>query len=265
MISKCAYMYCRDDLSLIENYEKAISDESQVWDCHHRLEVQDDKILSKDDLIGLNLYYNRPASELIFMTKKDHHSLHSSNLKEETLRKRSLKLKGKCNPMYGKNFTKEHKEKLSESHLGNIPWNAGKKLDSDKMKWYHNDVENIRCEVCPEGFVPGRLSYKVDLCNLSKITKGTIWCNNGIKNIRVKECPEGFVPGRLSLSDDHGKRISEANTGIKYWNNGEIVVKSFECPEGFVHGMLHKWYNNGITEIKAKCCPDGFVSGRLKK
>ena len=37
---------------------------------------------------------------------------------EETIRKRSEKLKGKNNPMYGKKFSEEHKQKLSESHKG---------------------------------------------------------------------------------------------------------------------------------------------------
>ena len=40
MISKrSAKAYCRDDISLIENYDKAIADKTQVWDCHHRRET----------------------------------------------------------------------------------------------------------------------------------------------------------------------------------------------------------------------------------
>ena len=31
-------MYCKVDISKIENYDKAMSDTEQVWDCHHRLE-----------------------------------------------------------------------------------------------------------------------------------------------------------------------------------------------------------------------------------
>ena len=69
MISKGqALKYCRDDISLIENYEKAISDETQKWDCHHRRE----SIYTKSQLIEIREYYNRPAAELIFLLPKDH-------------------------------------------------------------------------------------------------------------------------------------------------------------------------------------------------
>ena len=33
---KRAKSYCKDDISLIENYDKAIADNTQVWHCHHR-------------------------------------------------------------------------------------------------------------------------------------------------------------------------------------------------------------------------------------
>ena len=31
-----AYAFCKDDIRLIENYDKAINDKSQMWECHHR-------------------------------------------------------------------------------------------------------------------------------------------------------------------------------------------------------------------------------------
>ena len=74
--------FCSEDPHLIENYQEAINDTTQTWDCHHRLEIELDK--SGNDLINMNLYYNRPASELIFLTKRDHMSLHQkihNNLK----------------------------------------------------------------------------------------------------------------------------------------------------------------------------------------
>lgn len=70
--------FCCEDLNLIENYETAINDKEQTWHCHHRLEIQNGKVYSRKDLIDMNLYYNRPASELIFLTKSMHSSLHSS-------------------------------------------------------------------------------------------------------------------------------------------------------------------------------------------
>ena len=35
--------YCGEDISKIENYDKAIADTTQMWICHHRLEIQGDK------------------------------------------------------------------------------------------------------------------------------------------------------------------------------------------------------------------------------
>lgn len=66
--------YCCEDISSIENYAAAVADKENVWECHHRLE---DKGISRDELKTLGLYYKRPASELIFLTKEEHLKLHN--------------------------------------------------------------------------------------------------------------------------------------------------------------------------------------------
>ena len=43
--------FCKDDISLIENYDKAIADKTQVWHCHHRRET----IFSKSDLMKMGV------------------------------------------------------------------------------------------------------------------------------------------------------------------------------------------------------------------
>lgn len=83
MIGRRTKLYCKDDISQIENYDKAISDKEHIWECHHRDEV---KILpsgikvvrSKEDLIEAGRYYNCPANELIFLTKQEHTHIHLS-------------------------------------------------------------------------------------------------------------------------------------------------------------------------------------------
>ena len=67
-----AKSYCRDDISLIENYDQAIADTTQMWHCDDRRET----IFSKCDLIESGEYYNRPACELIFLTPFEQHRLH---------------------------------------------------------------------------------------------------------------------------------------------------------------------------------------------
>lgn len=65
--------FCCEDLNNIENYEQAVNSPER-WDCHHKLEIELNK--SKQELIDLDLYYNRPANELIFLTHSEHQSMH---------------------------------------------------------------------------------------------------------------------------------------------------------------------------------------------
>lgn len=67
--------YCCEDISLIENYNEAIIDKEQTWEIHHKLEIELNK--TQKELMELNLYYNRPAIELIFLTKSEHSKIHS--------------------------------------------------------------------------------------------------------------------------------------------------------------------------------------------
>ena len=75
---KYAKQYCSEEISLIENYHEAISDEERMWDIHHRRECDENgrTLFTKKQLIEMNLYLNRPASELIFVTRAMHNKLH---------------------------------------------------------------------------------------------------------------------------------------------------------------------------------------------
>ena len=69
--------YCRPGgLELIENCEPAKADNFKGWDIHHRSEIRDGYVNSKEELIMMNLYYNRPHEELIFLTRSEHMKLH---------------------------------------------------------------------------------------------------------------------------------------------------------------------------------------------
>lgn len=77
MISKLyACKFCKDDISKIENYDKAVADTTQTWVIHHRLEIHSDYTNSREELKMMNLYYNRPVEELIFLTRSEHVKLH---------------------------------------------------------------------------------------------------------------------------------------------------------------------------------------------
>ena len=171
--------YCREDISLIENYDKAVSDTTQMWHCHHRKESQ----YSAGELVDIGEYYNRPACELIFLTPNEHHRLHNlgKHLSEETRLKISELNKGENNYWFGKHHSEESKKKMSLRHKGRDTWMKGKHHSAESKK------KLSECRI-------GKHYPK-----LSEVKKGLHlhWYNNGVKSILAKTCPEGFVPGRI--------------------------------------------------------------------
>ena len=114
---------CRNP-ELIENYNLAIADTTQIWDCHHRLETHNSDgerrliDIAGDELKALEMYFDRPPKELIFLTHKEHAVLHTKGKKpacnkrkhrsEETKKKISETLKGH-------KVSEETKRKMSEA------------------------------------------------------------------------------------------------------------------------------------------------------
>ena len=113
---KQARKYCGEDISLIENYEQAKKDLIQTLDIHHRKE---DDGYSRQDLKDNGLYYNRPANELIFLTSKEHRSLH----------------------MKGKKHTEEARQKMSDAKKGVHLSEETKRKMSDAKKGVHLSEE----------------------------------------------------------------------------------------------------------------------------
>lgn len=109
-----AKKYCCEDISLIENYDKASKDLLETWDIHHRME---DEGYSVQELIKIGHYYHRPASELIFLTHAEHISLHGKNRSVKTRRKISEAKKGN-KYWLGKHHSDEAKRKISEAMKG---------------------------------------------------------------------------------------------------------------------------------------------------
>ena len=80
---KYAKSYCLEDISLIENYHQAIADEERTWEIHHRRECDSEgrTLFTCKQLIDMGLYINRPASELMFVTKSMHKKLHREQMR----------------------------------------------------------------------------------------------------------------------------------------------------------------------------------------
>ena len=153
--------YCKEDPSLIENYDKAIADSTQMWCCHHRLEISEGK--SYQQLKSEGLYWQRPASELIFMTKSDHQRLHNEHRSLETLaklsaaskghlvskdtrKKMSAAHKGEKSYMYGKPKSAETKQKISEAQKGEKSYMYGKNLSVETRKRMSDAKKNMSAE-----------------------------------------------------------------------------------------------------------------------
>lgn len=120
---KKSKLYCREDLSLIENYDKAIADETQTWCCHHRDEI---RVLpsgmtvhrTRAELIENGRYYGCPANELIFLTASEHKKLHWKFLPKRTGSKATAETKSKMSKVRkGKKFNADFGKKVSEGRL----------------------------------------------------------------------------------------------------------------------------------------------------
>ena len=141
-------LFCREDASKIEGYEEAIKSDEQ-FDCHHRLELHADGSLrfTTASLKKLDLYYNRPACELVFITHSTHISLHTKARWESGQLKinfgssrKGMKL---SHPM-----SEEHKKHLSESMEGKVRSEesiekfrqtmTGRKRKPFSKEWKHN-------------------------------------------------------------------------------------------------------------------------------
>ena len=187
MISKAAFnessikCICRTP-ELIEGYSDAISDDSQTYICHHRLETHTSDgerrqvELTMDELIALDMYYNRPPEELIFMTRAEHRALHENgkfkkghkvnkqlvsertkeamkdidmkvvinNWKKENPQKYEDMLKKMSEAHKGKSslHSKEWNKKISESKKGRPSGNKGMhwKLVDGKRVYYSKEI-----------------------------------------------------------------------------------------------------------------------------
>lgn len=143
--------FCRSP-ELIENYNKAVADSTQMWDCHHRRE----DIYTQTELKQRSEYYDVSPEELIFLTREEHCKIDShckrqsealkgkptwnkgKMLSEEYKRKLSEAHKGKPSPHKGKTVSEEAKHKISEAKKGKPAPNKGKhwKLVNNKRVYY---------------------------------------------------------------------------------------------------------------------------------
>lgn len=152
MISKVVKNYCNTDIRFIENYEKAIKDKSQTWDCHHKLEITLN--CGMKELMEKNLYLNRPATELIFLPHSEHIALHNTQRVGSKRTQEQKNLMSESRKQYYKTHevSEEIRKKQSEANK--------------QIIWISNDEENKRVypyqlqHYLSIGYKLGRLPFK---------------------------------------------------------------------------------------------------------
>ena len=197
--------YC-SDIENVENFEKAKADNFKGWQLHHRLETwtsdgeRRSADITKKELIYLDMYFNRPAEELIFMTTKEHRQLHTKGESNPMYGKQGYwkgktgpnkgKYAGENNPMYGKHHSEETKKKISEAAKGRPGPNKGKHF-SEEHKKKIGEIKKGNNNML------GKKHSAESKKKMSEAKKGMHWYNNGQINKLCYECPDGFTPGRL--------------------------------------------------------------------
>lgn len=145
-------------------------------------------------MIENRLYFNRPANELIFLTKAEHTSIHAA------IRNRGNKY---C---LGHKATLETKAKLSNSHKGNTSHLRFHHSNETKRKISEAKSGQRMSEVAKRKIAISRKGKQLSDETKTKLRHqkigalnpnfGKHWYTNGVANIQAKECPEGFTSGR---------------------------------------------------------------------
>lgn len=177
MVSNQLKRYCYEP-ELVENYDKAIADTEQMWVCHHRVETI--MCCGRDELISKGAYYDRPAHDIILLTRAEHRRVHNE---------------GRNNPMLGRHLSEETRKRLSLINKGVPKTKLHKKRISKgaTRRWRNLEARKRQSEKLREVFTEEHR----EIIRRSKL--GKHFYTNGKVCVLRDECPEGFFPGRIVL------------------------------------------------------------------
>ena len=180
--------FCSEPLDKIEHYEEALAEGFEGRCIHHRLEIQPDGTrVSAQELKDNGLYYGRPASELVFMRKREHHSLHNAD---------------EGNFWFGKSMPEEVKNKISQTRLQRIA-NGEIKVDTSCL---HTPEVRAKISIANKKRLADKNNHPMYGKHQSEESRkknslsqrGRHWWNDGVSCKRAKECPgPEWKPGRI--------------------------------------------------------------------
>ena len=222
--------YCCESLELVENYASAKADDFQGWDIHHRGEILPCGRFSTDDLKKFGLYWNRPASELIWLRHDEHIAMHSSgnshakgnksnkgkHLSEETRRKLSEAKRGENHPFFGKHHSEESRLKISESRKGKKQSPEEKEKRSNSLKKFYQEHPEKR-EAWSKHF--------------KSIKRTESWC----KNISKSLCKSLTAIDVNTREEHHFSSLAEACEFLqaRVYRNISTAIKTKKPYRGF--------------------------------
>lgn len=190
MLKKTNLKWHTNDLSLVENYDKALKSE-EMYVLHHRLETYfsdgtprpSSGFLSQRELMALDMYYNRPPEELIFMEIKEHSKLHHKSRKGKKLKVKHVGKKklhvywnnyiSECTKLFK---TKRKYHKCSEETRKKIS-------EANKGKKHEPMPESLRLKL-------SNRNSKAVLCNELDIVfknskEAALYLNNGVLSASI--------------------------------------------------------------------------------
>lgn len=150
---------CNKPLSFVENYDEAVKSPER-WCLHHRLETHtSDGIkrivnISAEELKALDMYWNRPPEELIYMSWKEHQSIHCN----DPIVSNNHRKFGCTNGMYGRKRTLEETAKRRKQlycvETGETYNSITEAIKQTGLSYF------IITKSCKEGSIVNGLSFK---------------------------------------------------------------------------------------------------------
>lgn len=101
--------YCREPIENIKGYNEALNNPGR-YDCHHINELT----FTKDQLKKMNMYYHRPASELVIMSHSEHRRWHIL-WNGDPIHGNEWKISGELNHNYKGDDCSDHHKKYRDT------------------------------------------------------------------------------------------------------------------------------------------------------